>query len=325
MKRRNVNLATTTNITTTYAGEFAGEYIAAALLSASTIDDGGLTVKANIAFKEVIKKLATNALVASASCDFSPTSTITLTERIIQPVELQVNLQLCKYDFVNDWEAQSMGYGLGQTLPPKFSDFLIAHVASEVAQNTEFCIWQGDTAAGTNNSFDGFEKLIAASAAAGDIPAAQQVAAVAGGLLSTNIIDELSKVVDAIPAALYGKEDLFLYVGSEAAKLYVQALGGFGANGLGANGVANMGTQWWNNGSLTVNGVKIFVCPGMSDNKMYAAQRSNLYFGTGLLNSAQEVKVLDMADLDGSNNVRMIMRFTASVQFGIASDLVEYA
>ena len=202
MKKRNVNLATTTNITTTYSGEFAGSYIAAALLSASTIDDGGLTVKANIAFKEVIKKLATNALVASASCDFDPTSTVTLTERIIEPVELQVNLQLCKYDFVNDWEAQSMGYGLGQTLPPKFSDFMIAHVASEVAQNTEFCIWQGDTAAASNNSFDGFEKLIAASAAAGDIPAAQQVAAVAGGLLSTNIIDELSKVVDAIPASL---------------------------------------------------------------------------------------------------------------------------
>jgi len=218
-----------------------------------------------------------------------------------------------------------MGYGLGQTLPPKFSDFLIAHVASEVAQNTEFCIWQGDTAAGTNNSFDGFEKLIAASATAGDIPAAQQVAAVAGGLLSTNIIDELSKVVDAIPAALYGKEDLFIYMGTQAAKLYVQALGGFGANGLGANGVANMGTQWWNNGSLTVNGVKIFVCPGMSANKMYAAQRSNLYFGTGLLNSTQEVKVLDMSDLDASNNVRMVMRFTSAVQFGIASDLVEYA
>jgi hypothetical protein len=324
MNKRNVNLATTTNITTTYAGEFAGEYIAAALLSASTIDDGGLTVKANIAFKEVIKKLATSAIVQSASCDFDPTSTITLTERIIEPKELQVNLQLCKYDFVNDWEAQSMGYGLGQTLPPKFSDFLIAHVASEVAQNTEFCIWQGDTAAGANNSFDGFEKLIAASAAAGDIPAAQQVAAVAGGLLSTNIIDELSKVVDAIPGALYGKEDLFLYIGTKAAKLYVQALGGFGANGLGANGVSNMGTQWWNNGSLTVNGVKIFVCPGMSDNKMYAAQRSNLYFGTGLLNSTNEVKALDMADLDGSNNVRMVMRFTSAVQFG-TNDIVSYA
>ena len=322
MKRRNVNLATTTNITTTYAGEFAGEYIAAALLSASTIDDGGLTVKANIAFKEVIKKLATTALVASASCDFDPTSTVTLTERIIEPKELQVNLQLCKYDFVNDWEAQSMGYGLGQTLPPKFSDFLIAHVASEIAQSTEFNIWQGDVAGATYTSFDGFEKLIAAAVTSGDIPAAQAITSVA--LTSANIIDKLSEVVDAIPSALYGKEDLFIYIGTKAAKLYVQALGGFGANGLGANGVANMGTQWWNNGSLTVNGVKIFVCPGMSDNKMYAAQRSNLYFGTGLLNSAQEVKVLDMADLDGSNNVRMVVRFTSAVQFG-TNDIVSYA
>ena len=322
---RKTNLATAVNITTTYAGEFAGEYIAAALLSASTIDDGGITVKANIAYKEVLKKLATGSLVSPASCDFTPNSSVTLTERIIQPVELQVNLQLCKYDFVNDWEAQQMGYGLGQSLPPKFSDFMIAHVAAEVAQNTEFCIWQGDTAAGTNNSFDGFEKLIAASAAAGDIPAAQQVAAVAGGLDATNIIAELSKVVDAIPASLYGKEDLFLYIGSKAAKFYVQALGGFVAAGLGANGVNNMGTQWWNNGSLTVNGVKIFVCPGMSDNKMYAATRSNLYFGTGLLNDTNSIKVLDMADLDASNNVRMVMRFTSAVQFGIASDLVEYA
>ena len=320
---RNVALATTTNITTTYAGEFAGEYIAAALLSASTIDDGGLTVKANIAFKEVIKKLATGNLVSPASCDFTPNSSVTLTERIIQPVELQVNLQLCKYDFVNDWEAQSMGYGLGQSLPPKFSDFMLAHVAAEVAQNTEFCIWQGDTAAGSNNSFDGFEKLIAAAATAGDIPAGQQVTA--GTLSAVNIVTELSKVVDAIPAALYGKEDLFIYVGSAAAKFYVQALGGFGASGLGANGVNAQGTQWWNNGSLTVNGVKIFVCPGMSANKMFAAQRSNLYFGTGLLNDTNAVKVLDMQDLDASNNVRMVMRFTSAVQFGIASDLVEYA
>lgn len=320
---RKTELATTTSITTTYAGEFAGEYIAAALLSASTIDDGGVTVKGNIAYKEVIKKLATGSLVTAAGCDFTPNSSVTLTERIIEPVELQVNLQLCKYDFVNDWEAQQMGYGLGQSLPPKFSDFMIAHVAAEVAQNTEFCIWQGDTTAGSNNSFDGFEKLIAAAATAGDIPAAQQVTGTT--LDAANIVAELSKVVDAIPSALYGKEDLFLYIGSKAAKLYVQALGGFGANGLGANGVNNMGTQWWNNGSLTVNGVKIFVCPGMSDNKMYAAQRSNLYFGTGILNDTNVVKVLDMADLDASNNVRMVMRFTSAVQFGIASDLVEYA
>jgi len=320
---KKVNLATDVTISTTYAGEFAGQYIAAALLKASTIDDGGISVKSNISYKEVIKKIATTSLVTAAGCDFVPTSDITLTERILQPTELQVNLQLCKYDFVNDWESQQMGFGLGQTLPPKFSDFLIAHVAAEVAQNTEFNIWQGDTAGAGYTSFDGFEKLIAAAVTAGDIPAAQ--ALVSAPLTAANIVEKLSDVVTAIPNQVYGKEDLFLYISSKAAKLYVQALGGFGAAGLGANGVNGMGTQWWNNGSLTVNGVKIFVSPGLSDDKMYAAQRSNLYFGTGLLNNSQEVKVLDMSDLDASNNVRMVMRFTSGVQFGIAEDIVSFA
>ena len=322
---RNVELATAVNITTSYAGEFAGEFIAAALLSASTINDGGLTVKANIGYKEVIKKLATSSLVQPATCDFDPTSNITLTERIIQPTELQVNLQLCKKDFVNDWESQSMGFGLSQSLPPKFADFLIAHVAAEVAQSTELNIWKGDTAAVSNNSFDGFEKLIAASAAAGDIPAAQQIAAVGGGVDAANVIVELQKVVAAIPNTLYGKDGLRIYVPSSIAKFYVQALGGFSVAATSNSGVDNKGTQWWNNGSLTVDGVQIFVCPGMSDNKMYAAEVGNLYFGTGLLNNNQEIRVLDMVDLDGSNNVRMIMRFTSGVQFGIASDIVEYA
>ena len=320
-----VKLATAVNVTTSYAGEFAGDYISAALFAASTINDGGLTVKSNIGFKEVIKKLATSSLVNPASCDFDPTSSITLTERIIQPTELQVNLQLCKKDFVNDWESQAMGFGLAQSLPPKFADFLITHVAAEVAQSTELNIWQGDTAAASNNSFDGFEKIIATAAAAGDIPAAQQVAAVGGGVTAANVIAELQKIVSAIPNSLYGRDGLRIYVPSSVAKFYVQALGGFSVAATSNAGVDNKGTQWWNNGSLTIDGVQIFVCPGMSNNKMYAAEVSNLYFGTGLLNNNQEIRVLDMQDLDGSNNVRMIMRFTSGVQFGIASDIVEYA
>ena len=317
-------MANPTITSSSYAGEFAGKYLGAALLSASTLDAGAVTILPNIKYKAAMKVGAFSNLVRSADCDFdSSTSGLTLTEKVITPTELQVNLQLCKYDFVNDWESEQMGFGLGQSLPPKFSDFLIAHVASKVAQNTEFNIWQGDTAAASKNSFDGFEKLIAAAVTAGDIPAGQALTSVA--LTAANIVEKLSDVVEAIPAALYGKEDLFVYVSSKAAKLYVQALGGFGANGLGANGVNGMGTQWWNNGSLTINGVKIFVCPGLSDDKMYVAQKSNLYFGTGLLNSTQEVKVLDMADLDASNNVRMVMRFTSGVQFGIASDIVSYA
>jgi hypothetical protein len=303
-----------TSITTTYAGEFAGKYISAALLSADTIEGGGITVKPNVKFKEVMKTLSTNALVKDAACDFADQSTVTLAERILQPEEFQVNLELCKKDFHNDWEAIQMGYSAFDSLPPSFADFLIGHIAAKVAQKTEENIWQGATA--TAGEFNGFTALLLADSTVVDVTGTTVTAA--------NVIAELGKVVDAIPTAVYGKEDLYIYVSQSIARAYVRALGGFGANGLGANGVNNSGTTWYNGGDLAFDGVKLFVCSGMPDNDMVAAQKSNLFFGTGLLADHNEVKLIDMADLDGSQNVRVVMRFTAGVQHGIGADIVYY-
>jgi len=307
-------MATTTSITTTYAGEFAGKYISAALLSASTIENGGIEVKPNVKYKEVIKKLATDAIVKDATCDFTATSTVTLTERILQPEEFQVNLQLCKKDYKSDFEAVQMGYSAFDNLPPAFADFVLAHVAAKVAEKNETNIWHGVTA--NAGEFDGLVVKATADAAVIDVVGTTVTAA--------NVITELGKVVDAIPASLYGKEDLYIYVSQNVARAYVRALGGFGAAGLGANGTNAMGTQWFNNGSLSFDGVKIFVANGLTSNYIFAAQKSNLYFGTGLLSDYNEVKLIDMADIDGSENVRIVMRFTAGVQYGIGSEIVLY-
>ena len=303
-----------TSITTTYAGEFAGKYISAALLSADTIEGGGITVKPNVKYKEVMKTLSTNALVKDAACDFADQSTVTLAERVLTPEEFQVNLELCKKDFHNDWEAVQMGYSAFDSLPPSFADFLIGHIAAKVAQKTEENIWQGVTA--NAGEFDGFETLLAADGTVIDVTGTSVTAA--------NVITEMGKVVDAIPTAVYGKEDLYIYVASNVARAYIRALGGFGASGLGANGVNNEGTTWFNGGDLAFDGVKLFVCSGMADNDMVAAQKSNLFFGTGLLADHNEVKLIDMADLDGSQNVRVVMRFTSGVQYGIGADIVYY-
>jgi hypothetical protein len=310
-------MATTTSITTTYAGEFAGKYVSAALLSGSTIANGGIEVKPNVKFKEVLKKVATDAIVKDATCDFDATSTVTLTEKILQPEEFQVNLQLCKKDFKSDWEAVQMGYSAFDNLPPAFADFLLAHVSSKVAEKTEQNIWRGVTA--NAGEFNGFSRLLTLDAG---LPTANEVAGTT--VTAANVITELGKIVDAIPAALYGKEDLYIYVSQNIARAYVRALGGFGASGLGANGTNTMGTQWFNNGSLSFDGVKIFVANGLASNIAIATQKSNLFFGTGLLSDYNEVKVIDMADIDGSENVRVVMRFTAGVQYANVEDIVTY-
>ena len=57
---------------------------------------------------------------------------------------------------------------------------------------------------------------------------------------------------------------------------------------------------------------------------MLLGQTSNLYFGTSILSDMNEVKVLDMSDLDGSDNVRVVMRFQAGAAIGFGSEIVLY-
>jgi hypothetical protein len=234
-------MATTTSITTTYAGEFAGKYIAAALLSADTIEKGLIEVMPNVHYKQVIQKVGTDDIVKNATCDFTPTSTLSLTERVLTVEEFQVNLQLCRKDFLSTWQGAQMGYSVYDSLPADFSEFLIAHVASKVAQRIETNIWQGVNA--TEGQFDGFQALLAAD---GDV-----VDVVGTAVTAANVIEQLGAVVDAIPAALYGKEDLTIYVPQNVAKAYVRALGGFGASVAWVLQVLkSKGTMWYGDQSL---------------------------------------------------------------------------
>ena len=307
-------MATTTSITTTYAGEFAGKYISAALLSGSTLSKELITIKPNVKYKEVMKKVASDDIVKNGTCDFTATSTLTLTERILQPEEFQVNLQLCKKDFISDWEAISMGYSAYSDLPSSFSDFLLAHVSSKVAQRIETNIWAGTNA--TEGQFDGFQTTLGADSDVNDVTATT--------VTSSNVIGQIGAVVDAIPSTVYGAEDLTIYAAPNVYRAYVRALGGFASN-VGAAGTDSKGTQWFNGGALTFDGINVELASGMSSDRMVAAEKSNLFFGTGLLSDTNEVKVIDMADLDGSQNVRVIVRFTAGIQHAIGGDIVLYA
>ena len=303
------------SITSTYAGEFSGKYIAAALLSADTLDKGNITIMPNVKFKSVIKKASTDDIVKDATCDFQTgQGTLTLTEKILQPEEFQVNLDICKKDLHDDWEAAQMGYSAFDNLPSNFSDFVLAHVASKVADRTEKNIWSGDTA--TSGQFDGFATLLAADT---DLPAGQDIVGTA--VTAANVVDELGTVVDAIPTAVYGSEDLAIYAASNVVRAYTRALGGFQSGGQGAAGYENKGNNQ-SLGSLFFDGIPVIPCRGAADDMIIAAEKSNLFFGTGILSDLNEVRVIDMAETDGSQNVRVVMRFTAGVQYAQVSDIV---
>ena len=302
-------MATTTSVTTTYAGEFdAQKYIAAALLSGTTLSQELVTIKPNVKHKVVVKNLAVGDLLADATCDFTDTSTVTLTERILEVKDLQVNLNLCKADFRDDWDAISMGMSAHDNLPPSFEAFLVAHVAEKVAAQNEVAIWRGATA--TGGSFDGFVTQIALDA---DLPAAQEIAGTT--VTAANVVAELGSIVDAIPAELYGNEDLYIYVSQNIYRAYIRAIGTLGY-------IDRFNNQTL--GELVFDGVKIRMVNGLAANTAVATLKSNLWFGTSLFSDKSEVKVIDTAETLGDQNVRVIMRMTAGTQYGQITEIVTY-
>ena len=307
---------------TSYAGEAAAGYIAAALLSANTLDKKLVTIMPNVKYKSVIQKISVASLVNDASCDFiTNTGSVTIAEQVLTPKELQVNLQLCKQEFVASWEALQLGFSAFDEIPKNFNDFLISYVGGKVAEVTEESIWQGVNS--TNGQFGGFQTAFSSSIAAGGATAVLAAKSgsivISGSVTAANVLDKLNSVVNTIPDTVYGKPDVLLYVATDVAKAYQQALAGGAIGANGWNNQMNVGEKPFN-----FNGIEIVWCPGMSSSKIVAAQKSNLFFGTGLLSDYNEVKVLDMANIDGSQNYRIVMRYTGGTQFGIGQDIVYY-
>lgn len=320
-------MATTfTDSGVSYAGEFAGKYISAALLSGQTLSNEEITIMPNVKFQEVLQQVTTGTLLADATCDFTASSSITLEERVIAPTELQVNLEVCKSSFYNNWQALEMGFSAHHDLPASFEDFLIAHVAEKVAQEVEYHLWQGTDGSGTYQRFDGFAQLVGTDA---NLPAAQEVAGTT--ITASNVVDELGSILDATPEAVYSRPDFKIYVAPNIARAYMRALGGFAAIEYGTPTTAAAGPGSGYNNQMSVGakpmnfeGVDLCLAPGMASGKAIATTKSNLFFGTGLLNDANEVRLIDMSQFDGSQNVRVIMRMTAGCQVGVIEDVVTY-
>ena len=294
------------DITSNYSGEHAGQYIAAALKSATSLEY--LNVLENVKFKRNITKVAGASLVANASCDFTDAGTLTLTERVLNPKELQINVDLCKKDLLADFQAAQMRAGAhNRDMSGDFTAFVMSYLSGTIADAVESSIWSGAEASG--GQFEGFLTATTGYFATDGTVGTDSATAAYD---ADGIIAELQSLVAAVPAQVYTKEDLYIYMNAKTYRFYISAI-----SALSAFPFNHMGQY-----TPEFEGVKIAVCQGMPDNQMVAAQKSNLFFGTDLISDHSEIRMLDMSDLDGSDNIRVVAKFTGGVQHGIGADIV---
>lgn len=294
----------------TYAGELALPYIHAALLSGDTLAKGYVTLKEGVKYKAVLKKLSSANLVQEFNCDFSDPTTLNLDEAILEVTDLKVNLEVCKTEFAKDWEAAQTGRGfINDVIPANFADFLIGYAASNVAQNIEYTLWQGNISSGSYQAFDGFEKKINVNGTW----YRNGWTAGTGTMTVATIIANLNQVIDNLPTALVGNPNVKLYMNRQSAQFYRQA--------AAAAGYLQQ-FEASSNFNLQFNGYDIYVCPGMSNGTVIAAEPTNLFVGVDANSDFAEVKVVDMTLTDASDQVRMAMRFRVGVQVGFLGDVV---
>lgn len=296
-------MATTTSLTTTYAGKEAAGYIRAAFLSNESL--AAVTFKENIEYKQVVRKLVDAITFANATCDFTPTGTVTLTERVLTLEKFQIHRQLCKKDFLADWESKAEQDGY---LHASLSDAIIANVMAGMAAENERVMWQGVNA--TAGEYDGFETLLSAD---GTVNAVASPVAIT----EANVIAKIKLLVAACPIKVRrAAEKPVICVSSDVAEAY-------------RNAVLALGTGYYlyqgEEVKMTWNGqYEIIECPGMSSSTMVMWQKSNAWFGTNLKDQWNNVAVLDMYDKDLSDNVRFAASFFAGVQYGFGNEIAYY-
>ena len=293
------------SLTKNYVGKAAAGFMSASLLSGETLAKGNLTVLPNVAFQVNLNNFNLSAsAVTDSTCDFTSAGDVTYVEKPLAPKRLQVNRALCKGNWLSTWAGANMRAGLDGTLQTDFATYLISYAGSLVGQQVENSIWSG--AAGTSGEFDGFEALLTADGGA-------DVASIA--LDASNIIAQLGRVRDAIPNAVYGQDDLAIFVGTAAFKYYIAAQAALGYLNQYHAGVTEANFE----------GIKIVWSPGMGANRMVAGRKSNMFFATDLEGDLTEVKLLDQTMVDGSDNVNLVMRFNAGVGYSTRADIVLYA
>ena len=297
--------------TSNFSGKAAGFYISAALKEAKSL--GYLTTIENVKFKLNLQKQALSGVLADATCDFTDAGTLAMTEAVLEPKNLQVNLDLCKSTLLDSWEALQMRAGAGAPPPASFDDYVISYMAGVIADGTEGGIWTG-TAAGAG-SFQGYVGTGGYLLAAQDATVVQvdNDGGAATAYTAGNILANLQDLTAAIPAAVYVKEDLHIYMSPKSFRLYISKV-----SSMGYINAYSMNKDY----DAVFEGVKIAVCPGMKNDAMVAAQKSNLYLGCDLLSDATRISILDMSALDGSNNMRLVARYSSGVKQGIGSDIV---
>lgn len=300
-------MATTRSFTSSYAGKAAAGYILPAIVGGETLATRGIQIHTDVKFKEVLKKFSSANIIqsgATSGCDtYSPTGTLTISESVLQPVPFKINSDICFADIYKLWDQPAPAGMNAEDMSAELEQAIITQFGEKSAEFIDQLAWQGGTTGATGNLtlVNGFSQQLKSGGISGTV------------LTVSNIVTEMNKLVNALPAAVKkNKANLVLFVSYNAAYLYEQNL-------------ATQGLQTTAQGqTATLYGIEVRPVGGMLDNVMVIGERSNFHVGTDLESDYSEVALIDKRFTTGDEVISFKMKYKVDFKVAFPAEAVLY-
>jgi hypothetical protein len=230
------------------------------------------TKLANVLFDDILK---------ASTCSFS--SDVEVLDAVdIEVCAVSAMGQLCRFDLEQSFLSLQMVKGSNASFEvPAFMAYYWDEMAKEIESEIEQIRWRGDTTGSTSTFLDlcdGYEKKFRLDAEIVDVSATT--------VTSTNVIAQMIRVVNALPASLKNKKSrLRFYVSADVALNYELA-------------AAAGNTQTFVTQSLGLSflGIKVVVAEGMSANRMVLTAKDNLIYAFDGEGDGKALKAVNLED-----------------------------
>jgi len=259
----------------------AEAFYAQAYLGSSDIVDNFRTLP-SVKFEVALGAVTFGDILQPSNCAFTAPAD-TLSAKIMSVCALSAMAQICQFELEQSFVSLQMAQGSnGDFTVANFMNFYWSEMANSINGSIETLRWQGDTTLISPNPLnlcDGYEVQLAGDGAV--IPYAMTV-----GPTFAQLLTDLEAAFALVPANIASRTaDLRIYLPTQLVNIY-------------RLGVASGNTNAYitQDLSLTYLGIKIVLCPGMSNDHLVITLKDNLIYLFDAESDPSDLRAVNLSD-----------------------------
>lgn len=299
----------------------ADAFYAQAYLGGSEIADNFRTLP-GIKYKTKIGTVTFGTgLLALSPCNFPNLNTDDLSSVEVDVCALSAMAQVCQFDLEQSFVSLQMAAGSnGDFTVASFFSYYWSEMANAIAGQIEALRWRGDTTSPNPQLVlcDGYEVALTA----GLVPAPGVTPVVNGGTgaITTfsgvgELADKLEAAFALVPATIASRTaDLRIYMPTQLVNIYRLGVASGNTNAFITQDLA-----------LTYLGIKIVLCPGMSNDTFVITLKDNLLYAFDGEGDSSDLRAINLADTVAEPVIRTRANMKVGFSYVNPGDIVFYS